>query len=247
MDMSEEQSYARVDREKVAPQDRENRFASLRSRNALGHVRKKGHFMWELTGKMPRPRTGQSFCASLRSRNAHGEMSQEQEFSSKCRALRLGQPFWASLRNRNAHGHVRRAVFCKNAQVKCRRPRSRKTRAAEFVRACAIETHFTWTCHKNKFIQQFTGKKTEPRWSDGAPRSSTGLNSHRKSPLVWTHCLGNKMSLQHPAASCSILQHPAAPARWLIVLLMWTNGHIVKMTYGPMHNFCAKENPWNTK
>ena len=120
----------------------------------------------------------------------------------KCRAPRLGQPFWASLRNRNAHGHVRRAVFCKNAQVKCRRPRSRKTRAAEFVQACAIETHFTWTCHKNKFIRQFTGKKQNPGGAmehpDQAPAWTPTVRAPQCGHTVWgTKCL------QHPAASCS--------------------------------------------
>ena len=53
----------------------------------------------------------------------------------------VGQPFCAGLCGRNAHGHVRIAISCENFEVKCRRARPRKTRTAEFARACAIEMH----------------------------------------------------------------------------------------------------------
>ena len=46
-------------------------------------------------------------------------------------------------------------------------------------------------CHKSHFILKFTGKMPGPRVS-----TSTGLNSYRKSPSVWTHCLG-KIKTNH--------------------------------------------------
>ena len=101
------------------------------------------HFVQEFSQKCCPPRARQGSAVEM-----HMGMSEEQfdariykENIGKCWGPKLRLTFCASLRDRNAHGHVRRAVLCENSQGKCRGPRSGKHRAADFVRACAVEMH----------------------------------------------------------------------------------------------------------
>ena len=56
-----------------------------------------------------------------------------------CHVPEVRCTFCASLRSRKAHGHVTRAILCENLQGKCRAPDGSKTRAAGFVRVCAVK------------------------------------------------------------------------------------------------------------
>ena len=68
---------------------------------------------------------------------------------------------------------------------------SKKTRrASEFVRACAVEIHLDMS--KKQLMKELAGKKPESKWGT-LINSSTRLNSYRKNPSVWTHCLGKKL------------------------------------------------------
>ena len=81
----------------------------------------KSRLMGKCSRKMPRPRPATTvFCASLRCRENHFM----QEFSRK-------MP-----RHRTAT-----TVLCEPAQSKCLEEKASKTRAADFVRACAVEMH----------------------------------------------------------------------------------------------------------
>ena len=103
---------------------------------------------------------------------------------------RPGWPFCASLRNWNAHG-LTGAIFCKNAQVKCRRPRASKIRGGRLcVSLCSWHEHGHLTrAILEPFYRRIYKKKRNP---DGAPWSSSGLYPYRKNPSVWTHRLGKK-------------------------------------------------------
>ena len=105
----------------------------------------------------------------------------------------------ASLRSRIAHGHVTRPVLHENLQKKWWSPRC----DAEFVRACAVETHgkmpgpkikkksprrlcaslqskCTWTCDKTKsnFMRVFTEKCRSPRSRRKVCASCRNPNAH---------------------------------------------------------------------
>ena len=77
--------------------------ASLRSRNAHGHVTR-GILCRNLQGKGRRRIPGPAFCASLRSRNAHGHVTR-------------------SILRGNLHGNCRTRIpgpaFCASLQSKC--------------------------------------------------------------------------------------------------------------------------------
>ena len=75
--------------------------------------------------------------------------------------LRPRQPFCASLRNRNAHGHVARAILYENSQVQCRRQRSKKSRAADFLRE-SVQSKCAWRCHKSQFLYENLQGKVTP-------------------------------------------------------------------------------------
>ena len=61
-----------------------------------------------------------------------------------------------------------------------------QTCGADFVRDCAVEMHLDIS--REDFMRTSTGKCRGP---ESASRSNTGLNSYRKNPFVWTHCLGD--------------------------------------------------------
>ena len=97
-------------------------FASLRSRNALGHLRR-CMFCENLQEKCRAPEISRTFCWSLHRRKSFGHL----RITILLRISRKVPS--ASLRSRNAQ------------RVKCRRPRASKTRGADFVRACAVDMH----------------------------------------------------------------------------------------------------------
>ena len=112
------------------------------------------------------PAPAQPLCASLRSRNAWWTSGKSQEqfyvrIFRKMSRLRPRQPFCASLRNRNAHGHVARAILYENSQVQCRRQRSKKSRAADFLRE-SVQSKCTWRCHKSQFLYENLQGKVTP-------------------------------------------------------------------------------------
>ena len=187
--------------------------ATLRSRNAHGHLKRAilressrakcrtprlrptfaelalskctwtchtSNFIREFSGKRHTPRLRLTLCASLHSRNAHGHVTRailHENSRVKCRTPRLRPIFCASLRSRNAHGHVRKIILRENPRVKCRRPKAGRTRAADLG-----ESLRSRNAHEN------LREKCRP--TDGAPWSSTGLDSYRKNRSVWKHCLG---------------------------------------------------------
>ena len=131
--------------------------ASLRSRNAHGHVTRsipRGNLQGKCRTRIPGP----AFCASLRSRNAHGQ-STSAIFYGNLQAKWPGTPprqlFCASLRSRNALGHFTRAMLCGNLQGKCR---TRIPRRPFCASPRPAQSKCTWTCHKRHFVRKFTGK-----------------------------------------------------------------------------------------
>ena len=63
----------------------------------------------------------------------------------------------------SAHGHVTRAILYENSQVQCRRQRSKKSRAADFLRE-SVQSKCTWRCHKSQFLyENLQGKGHAPR------------------------------------------------------------------------------------
>ena len=109
---------------------------------------------------MLRPKTGPTLCASLRSQNALGHVTRaafDGNLREKCRGPEPRRRLCASLRSRNTHPHVTRAIYTeiygKNAAA--------QNRGADFVRACAVETHIHMS--QEPFIRKFTGKMPRPR------------------------------------------------------------------------------------
>ena len=115
MDMSQEAFCAEIYRENAVRVSRDTHFcASLRSRNAHGHVTR-GILRRNLQGKCRTRIPRHPFCASLRSRNAHGHVTRcmlRRNLQGKCHTHIPRHPFCASLRSRNAHGHVTRGILC---------------------------------------------------------------------------------------------------------------------------------------
>ena len=125
------------------------------------------------------------------------------EFKGKMPGRRGPNPrgtFRASLRNRIAFQHFTKATLHRNLQVKGRRPRASKTRAANFVRACAIEMHLEISQEPlyAKISRKNVGVQMEH--PDQAPAFTltvrtpqcgrTVWGTYHKNPSVWTHCLG---------------------------------------------------------
>ena len=129
-------------------------------------------------------------------------MSQEQELSSK-----MPRPeTWTTVLSEPAQSKCtwacQKSRFLQECSGKMPQAKIKENSCGRVCASLRDRNAFHLDMSQEQVYPTIYRKKTEPRWSDGTPRSSTGLNSHRKSPLVWTHCLGNKM----PAASCSILQ-----------------------------------------
>ena len=109
---------------------------------------------------MLRPKTGPTLCASLRSQNALGHVTRaafDGNLREKCRGPEPRRRLCASLCSRNTHPHVTRAIYTeiyrKNATA--------QNRGADFLRACAVETHIHMS--QEPFIRKFTGKMPRPR------------------------------------------------------------------------------------
>ena len=115
--------------------------ASLRSRNAHGHVKRAiWHFVRKFTRKMPDAYLAASVLCEPAQSTCTWPMSEEPfclEISRKCRR-RLPRPaFCASLRNRNAHGPCQKSHFVWKFQENA----GGASRGQRFARACAIEMH----------------------------------------------------------------------------------------------------------
>ena len=149
-------------------------------------TRHRSHFTPEFTGKIPqtrytsqkpfyariykvkcrRPRQRPTLRASLRTRNACHKSHLMREFTRK-----MPHPKWiprprptlcASLRNRNAHGHVTGAILCENLEENAA-PQMDPQTTTHTSRKPA-QSKCTWTCHRSRLIQEFTGKMPRPRW-----------------------------------------------------------------------------------
>ena len=121
-------------------------------------------------------------------------------------------------------GQSKRMSVCHKSQYYtdiCRKNAATQNHAADFVRACAVETHvkisqeplYTEIYRKNAAtqihaadfvrvcaVETHVKMSQEPscrnlqvkcRRAEWTPWSSTGLYTYRKNPSVWTHCLGN--------------------------------------------------------
>ena len=100
----------------------------------------------------------------------------------KCRALLPRPAFCASLRSRNAHG-LSQEAFCAEIYKENAVPVSRGQR---FVRAGAVEMHMDMS--QEAFCAEIYRENAKRiRYHlDWTP----GLNTYRKNPSVWPHCLG---------------------------------------------------------
>ena len=154
-----------------------------RSQNAHGHFTR-AILCRNLQGKCRTLISRPMFCASLRSQNAHGHFTRAilcRNLEGKCRTLISRPVYCASLRSQNAHGHFTRAILCRNLQGKCRTLISRPVFCA-----CAVEMHMD--------ISQEPFHGEIYRENAGRARyhldQTPGLNTYRKNPSVWPHCLG---------------------------------------------------------
>ena len=133
--------------------------ASLRSQNALGHVTRAA-FDGNLREKCRGPEaTAQTLCEPVQSK--HTSTCHKSHLcgnlQEKCHGPEPRRRLSASLRSRNTHPHVTRAIYTeiyrKNATA--------QNRGADFLRACAVETHIHMS--QEPFIRKFTGKMQRPR------------------------------------------------------------------------------------
>ena len=144
-----------------------------------------GGWCW---GGRPIPRPGSTLCVILRGRNVHGHFTRALlcgNIQEKCRTPSPRHPFCASLRSRNAHGHVRRGICAETYEENA----GRFSRGQRFVRACAVKIHMDMS--QEAFCAEIYRENAKrPRYHlDWTP----GLNTYRKNPSLWTHCLGNNM------------------------------------------------------
>ena len=121
---------------KWIPRPRPTLCASLRSRNAHGHVTGGAILLCEKnTGKMLRPRWIPRPRPTLR----------------------------ASLRN--AHGHVAGAILCENLQGQGNAAPQMDPQTATHTLREPAQLKCTWAKHKSHFVPECTGKKLEARFS----------------------------------------------------------------------------------
>ena len=184
-------------RPRLSPERRHTLCASLRSRNACQHYTRDSRraTLYEFTGKMPRPRLsperGHTFGASLCSRNSFQhftrDISQKSHFIQKF----AGKMPQIGPRTR-AH------ALCEPAQSKrmsrlfteiYRQNASDQNHAADFVRACAVQTHvkFHKRQQKSHFIQKFTGKMPQAKTAPQTlcePAQSTHMSRFHKSHFM---------------------------------------------------------------
>ena len=69
---------------------------------------------------------------------------------------------------------------------KCRAPRTRKTRGADFGQACAVEMHADIS--QERFYARIYMKNAGAQRA--YPDLTPAVNTYSKNPSVWTHCLG---------------------------------------------------------
>ena len=76
---------------------------------------------------------------------------------------------------------------------------------------------------KSTWTRKMPGTSWDQRWPERVPWSNNpslaSLNSYRKNPLVWTHCLGKKCSNIFKCSGCGSL--PFSP--WTLVTLKEVN------------------------
>ena len=125
--------------------------ASLRSRNAHGHVTR-AILCRNLQGKCRPPGPGQPFYASVRSRNGHGHVTRTilcKNLQEKC--------------------HAPGPVLCRPAQPKCTLTSHKSHLMRKFngkmppprtgtTVLWEPESTYTWTCRKSHLMPKFTGK-----------------------------------------------------------------------------------------
>ena len=169
-DIWEEPLYANIfwwNAASQMPWPRPTVCASLRSRNAHGHVTRT--ILCEKHQEKCNAPEGFPDCnphfVQACAVETHMDMSQESMSRDKCRTTNgvpwlstgpksyhgnrsvwthcLGKNFsvWTHgfLRSWNAHGHVARIILCENWQGTCRAPDGSRDRDLHFVRACAVK------------------------------------------------------------------------------------------------------------
>ena len=117
-------------------------------------------------------------------------------------------------------------LLCENSQEKCRGPRPCKTRAADFEQTCAVETHNLTRTILRKKLQEKTGEQR------AYPDLTPGLNTYRKNPSVWTHCLGKNVFVtatrENTMTNLNLFpQHPKPmllQRRWFCIILYHDRG-----------------------
>ena len=139
LDMSQEPLLTEIYGENAAAQNRGADFVRACAVETHIHMSQEP-FIRKFTGKMPRPRTAaQTFCEPAQSKHTstchkshlYGNLQE------KCNGPEPRRRLSASLPSRNTHPHVTRAIYTeiyrKNATA--------QNRGADFLRACAVETH----------------------------------------------------------------------------------------------------------
>ena len=150
--------YATIYKWNAANQGRDNRSARARAIEIHLDIWKKN--TKEFSSKMPQAkRLGQPLSASLRSPNSPGHQFYAKIIKSNAANQRQGQRACAI----HMHLDVWKTILCKNVQTKCRRPISRKTRGADFARACAVEMPMDMS--QKPFRAIIYRKKPANRWS----------------------------------------------------------------------------------
>ena len=146
-----------------------------------------GGWRW---GGRPIPRPGSTLCASLRSPNLHGHFTRAivcGNWQGKCRTPSPRHPLCGSLRSRNA---CQKKHFVQKFAVKMP-----DASPAASVLCEPAQSKCTWTCHRRHFVWKLTENAKRPGYHlDWTP----GLNTYRKNPSVWTHCLGPGESSPNP-------------------------------------------------
>ena len=102
-------------------------------------------------------------------RKSTGRQSRDTRFVRACAVDMLTdisqEPFCMEIYRKMAADTSGDIVLCEPAQSKC-----------------------TWTCHKRHFVWKIAGKM--PDASDTTSIEKPGLNTYRKNPSMWPHCLG---------------------------------------------------------
>ena len=117
----------------------------------------KSHFIQKFTGETPGPRTATHTLCELAQSKRMSRLHKShfvQKFIRKMPGPRIRDPYFVRACAVETHVKISQATSDGNLQVKCCRPKPRRTLCASLRRRNA--------CHKSHFARRFTGKKLGP-------------------------------------------------------------------------------------